>query len=143
MTIYEYTAINNPNGARNLLGSYGVKPINRPDYLAKQLADLISRTGNDGLYKLGSIHPDFELVKKIVQGQVEKEYKEKESEKEKSFLNADGQEIKDTVKEIKAKQEVMGYGNGSNSPNINSDKTELMIIGSIALIGLALILNRK
>jgi methylmalonyl-CoA mutase cobalamin-binding subunit len=62
MTIYEYVALNNPNGAKTVLKSFGVKAVLRPDILAKQLANSVINHGKKSLYRIAAIHPDFELV---------------------------------------------------------------------------------
>lgn len=136
MTLYEYVAYKNPNGAKRVINSYGAKAIRRPDILARQLADVVNKNGKEALYRIASVHPDKELLTHLVEFNNKKKAEEETKScscEEKSFLSADGQMIKDAVEDLKRSNEKSDSG--------KSDKTELMIIGAVALIGIALVMK--
>lgn len=145
MTIYEYVAYKNPIGAKTVLNSFGVKAVPRPDILARQLADAVNRNGKEALFRIASVHPDLELVNEY--NKVVNPPKEESIDllKKDLFSSAEGQEIKRAVEDLTLKQDALNSGgnnnNNSNSGN-NTDKTELMIIGAVAIIALALITKK-
>ena len=132
MNIYQYTAINNPNGARQVVESYGIRADKK--LLPKQLAFVVAKNGEDALNKVASIHPDLPLFQKQIDGFKDK-YK-KDSEEKSNFSNANGQQIKDEIKSLKdsvtAPKEDTGKG-----------KYELLIIGGIIVLGLAIVFRNK
>ena len=132
MNIYQYTAINNPNGARQVVESYGIRADRK--LLPKQLAFVVAKNGEDALNKVASIHPDLPLFQKQIDGFKDK-YK-KDSEEKSNFSNANGQQIKDEIKSLKdsvtAPKEDTGKG-----------KYELLIIGGIIVLGLAIVFRNK
>lgn len=142
MTIYEYTALNNPIGAKNVLNSFGEKAVPRPDILARQLANAVQKHGKDALYRIASVHPDLELISEYEAANSAHEEPKKESEtcgckKEESiFSSAEGQEIKNAVNDLQRRQDL------SNQPKEKSDSKDLMIIGAVAVIALALITRK-
>ena len=142
MTIYEYVAEKNPIGAKTVLHSFGEKAVPRPDILARQLANAVNKYGKDALFRIASVHPDLDLVNqynKVANPPSEEDCGcSKEKEKESVFSSADGEQLIKAVEDISKKQE-------SPNPTINeksSDKTELMIIGVVAVIALALITKK-
>lgn len=142
MTIFEYTALKNPEGAKRVVNSFGEKAIRNPQALARQLADKVNKHGEKALYRIASVHPDFKLVSDYVKvNQKDSEEKEEKSScscQKENYSNADGNdEVKKAIEDVKRKQELDSVA--SNSSKEKSDKTELMIIGAVALIGLALV----
>ncbi len=131
MNVFQYTAINNTHGTENLIRSYGVAP--KYSVLSKQLAGVISRDRANGLAKLRGIHPDLGLFQDELDTLKAKIKSELDAEK-KEFLNADGQSLKNDVAELKR---------GVNSPKEEGrSKQELMIIGGVIVIGLAIIFKK-
>jgi hypothetical protein len=130
MNIYQYTAINNPNGAREVVESYGLRADRKN--LSKQLALVVAKNGEEALSKVASVHPDLPLFQKQIDTFKEKYKKEFESKEDKSnFSNMDGQMIKHEITRL----------NDSMS-NVSGDKEgshKLLIIGGILVIGLAII----
>ena len=138
MTIYEYVAQKNPIGAKNVLNSFGHKAVPRPDILARQLANSVNQYGKEALYRIAAIHPDLELIEHYLDHSESKEAKSKTVEAEKSlFSSAEGQEIKRAVEDIKNNQ-----NSKNNAPKEKSEKTELLIIGAVVLVALALVLKK-
>jgi hypothetical protein len=136
ITLYEYVADKNPNGAKNVLNSFGKKAVRRPDILAQQLADLVNQRGKEALYRIASVHPDLELISH------HNEYKQSQAEKAQAkdsiFSSAEGQEIKRAVDDLKRNHQAPV----STPQAEKSEKAELMIIGAVVLVGLALVLKK-
>lgn len=132
MNVFEYTAKNNTNGTAKLIESYGVAPERK--VLSKQLAGVISRDRENGLARLRAIHPDLSLFQDeldTLKAKIKSEYEAKKQE----FHNADGQSLKNDVANLK---------NGvSNKETEGKSKQELMIIGGVIIIGLAIIFKNK
>jgi hypothetical protein len=134
MNIYQYTAINNPNGARQVVESYGIRADRK--LLPKQLAFVVARNGEEALSKVASIHPDLPLFQRQIDGFKEK-YR-KESEEKSNFLNADGQQIKAEIKSLKD-----SFHNADGDKDKAKTKYELMIIGGVIILGLAIVFRNK
>ena len=132
MNIYQYTALNNPNGARQVVESYSIRADRK--LLPKQLAFIVAKHGDEALSKVASIHPDLSLFQKQIDGFKEK-YK-KESEEKSDFSNANGQQIKDEIKSLKDSVNTPKEDNGKG-------KYELLIIGGIIVLGLAIVFRNK
>jgi hypothetical protein len=141
MTIFEYVALNNPNGAKNVVNKFGHKAIRRPDMLARQLADTVNRHGKQAMYEIASVHPDLDLITHFNEFNAEKEGKSscgcKDKKEDSLFSSAEGQAIKKAVEDISRKQEVAESGKKEKS-----EKSELLIIGAVAVIGLALVMKK-
>lgn len=134
MNIYQYVAINNPNGARSIVEEYGVR-ANRQK-LGKQLAYVVAKNGNEALDKVASIHPDLPLFQKQIDDFKEKIKKDCDSKSNSNFLNADGQQIKAEISSLKETV------NNSRPSDDGKSKVELLIIGGVIVFGLALILRK-
>ena len=146
MTLYEYVAVKNPIGAKTVLNSFGEKAVPRPDILAKQLANAVNKYGKDALFRIASVHPDMQLIseynkesnksKDVVE---EKSCGCKDKKEESIFSSAEGQEIKKAVETLSLKQDAQ-----SNIPKESktSDSKDLMIIGAVAVIALALVMKK-
>lgn len=138
MNYYHYLALENPSGVASILSEYGIKPARNIKQLSKQLTQCVNRHGEDCLYKTTLIHPDRELMLDAFKVEIEKEKPKKEEVSNAcgcsnfSNANANGQEIKKVVENI-------GFSNATGDP---SKKTELLIVGGVVLIALALILNK-
>jgi septal ring factor EnvC (AmiA/AmiB activator) len=132
MNIYQYTAINNPNGAREVVESYGIRANKK--LLPKQLAFVVAKNGEEALDKVAMIHPDLSLFQRQIDSFKDKV--KKEHEEKSNFLNADGQQIKDEIKSLKDSVSSKKEDNGKS-------KYELLIIGGIIVLGLAVILRNK
>lgn len=131
MNVFQYTAINNPDATRRLVSSYGINPEN--SVLSKQLATVIARDRDNGLDKLRAIHPDLSLFQDELDTLKTKIKSEFESKKQ-EYLNADGQSLKKDVENLK---------NGTQSKDESKSKQELMIIGGVIIIGLAIIFKNN
>ena len=130
MNIYQYTAYNNPLGAKKIINHYGQQAIKRPDILARQLASCVVENGKEALMFVCEMHPDYKLITDYT------EYKAKQdAEKLKAnnpFASAEGEELLSAVKNIKSEKPVSS----------KSEKTELLIIGGVVVVALALIMKK-
>jgi hypothetical protein len=138
MNIFQNIAYNNPNGAKEIINGYGQLAKRNPDMLARQLASVMSQNqGEDVEIKLAEVHPDYALIEKaVLLKQPKVEQKDCDCKKNDLFSSADGQEIKKAVEDIKENSKK------SETKEAKSEKTELLIIGAISLIGLALVLKK-
>ena len=136
MTIYEYTAIKNPRGAFNLLTHNNVKAHKHPQVLAKQLAQLVRSNGENALMQIAEIHPDLPLFKAKFKELEEKHKKEISSNKTEhaGFSSADGQAIKSEMANLQG--EIRNQGSGEDKSK------DMLIMGGVILLGLALILKK-
>tara|TARA_R110002020_G_scaffold44348_2_gene127986 strand:- start:2327 stop:2737 length:411 start_codon:yes stop_codon:yes gene_type:complete len=136
MNIYEYTAINNPLGAKKIINHYGQQAIRRPDILARQLASCVAKNGKQALLMMCEVHPDYELIREYTEYQAKKEAEDLRLKN--PFSSIEGKEIIESVKELKNKAvaPLTGAENGKN------EKTELLIIGGVILVSLALITKK-
>lgn len=141
-SIFEYIALKNPNGAKEVINSFGSKAIRRPDILAQQLADTVNQHGKTALYRIAAVHPDLQLISHYndhnASKKLEVEKKSSKSESDSIFSSAEGQAIKKAVEDISKQQEIAK--NTTDKPK--SEKSELLIIGAVVLIGLALVMKK-
>ena len=133
MNIYQYTAINNPRGAHELLSSSGIRAHQNPSVMAKQLAQMVKTGREPALRQLADIHPDTGLFQEILDGYKEKYKKECLSKRNSEYANADGQALKSEMANLQ--------GEVRNGTDKDKSK-ELLIMGGIIVLGLALILKK-
>lgn len=121
ITIYEYTATNNRSGAQQVAREFGMQPANNPRMLAQQLAEIVRRHGKQAVDKLKEVHPDVD--------EFECDCTDKKTSNAcgSCHSNIDGQAIKSEVAGLREKL---------------SDKSELLIIGGVVILTLALILKK-
>ncbi len=68
ISLYQYTAYNNPEGTRRIIQKYGHYPwlaTERADYSklnAQALAQLVQKYGDSARADIATIHPDFDLI---------------------------------------------------------------------------------
>ena len=124
MTLYDYVALNNRNGSSQLVMDYGMRPANNPKSLAKQLAMTVNKEGESALMKIADIHPDKELFDSHsnCSGSC--------SCGKSNFAGFNGQDLKKEVSEIK------------NNEGISSRTVDMLIIGGIMVVALALIIKK-
>lgn len=134
MNIYQYTALNNPNGARQVVESYSIRPDRKT--LPKQLAYVVAKHGEEALSKVASIHPDLPLFQRQIDNFKEKI--KKEHEEKSNFSNANGQQIKDEIRSMKD-----SFNNADGDKDKSKTRHELLIIGGIIILGLAIIFKNK
>lgn len=117
ITVYDYTADNNPSESRRIVAGFGIKPHPNPRILARQLAECVNRYGDEAAEMIKDIHPDADLF----------ECNCKDQKSIQVHSNIDGQAIKNEISSIRDKV---------------ADKSELLIVGGIVVVALALILKK-
>ena len=140
MNLYQYTATHNPNGSREIVESYGIRADRK--MLPKQLASVVARHGQEALDKVTNAHPDLPLFQKKLDNfyiQIKKQFEDNKNEPKNTFSNIDGQALKSEISSLK---DSFHNATGSQSNNASS-KHELLIIGGILVIGLAIIFKNK
>ena len=128
MNMYFYIALKNPNGAKQVINSYGQRAIRNPKALAGQLAECVNRNGREALDRVAMIHPDRTLF--VASHREDNPMSE-------AFSRVDGQALK---------AEVDALRNGTNSEqkgaNKEGSKLDTMVMAGVILIGLALVLKK-
>jgi hypothetical protein len=135
MNIYEYTAYNNPLGAKKIVNHYGQEAIRRPDILARQLAGCVASNGKEALLMICEVHPDYKLIKDYTEYQAKKDAEALKSKN--PFANAEGEKLIASVNELKEKSTLPPI-----VENNKTERTELLIIGGVILVSLALITKK-
>lgn len=130
ITLYDYTALKNPSGARQVVAEYNMRPAQHPRQLAKQLAMCVNRFGNDALDKIVDVHPDVPLFQRKFDS-IKDQYKK---EAMSNFMDYSGQSIKREVERIN--------GNSDNSKEPSDKSKDMLVMGGIIILGLALILRK-
>lgn len=139
MNVYEYTALNNPSNSAELVASYNVRPERNHRRLGKQLASLVNKYGEEALDKIASIHPDLPLFQKAIDDYKAKIKAESDS-KQQAYNNfvTDGQALKNDVAYLKA----TGIDSSTATATESHKTRDLLIIGSVLLIGLAIVMKK-
>ena len=135
MNVYQYTALKNPQGSFELLTSNGIRAHQNPKVMAKQLAQMVRSGRESAIRQLADIHPDLSLFQGILDGYKEKYKKECLSKRDSEYANANGQAIKSEMANLQGEVK-----QDTNSPNDKSK--DLLIMGGIIVLGLALILKK-
>jgi hypothetical protein len=135
MNLYQYTATRNPMGSKAVVESYGLRADRKS--LGKQLASIVARHGDKGLKSVSDIHPDLPLFQKQIDDFKSKIKEDHEGSKSSGFSNIDGQTIKNDISALKDKvsSKVSDEAEGKS-------KIELLIIGGVIVVALAIILKK-
>lgn len=62
ITLFDYVALKNPDGANELLHSYNFPPSNVCKQISSRLKQLVQANGHEALLAIGEIHPDKQLI---------------------------------------------------------------------------------
>jgi hypothetical protein len=127
MNVYEYTALGNRFGSSQIVASYGMQPADNPMELSQQLAMIVARTGEEGLQKVMSAHPDASFFRDAFKSAKAEWEKDKSDMLQNHFSNANGQVIRSEVDSIRE--------NGRMEKNTK----DLLIIGGVIVLALAII----
>jgi hypothetical protein len=133
MNVFEYVAHNNQNGAAQMVQVYNLRPERDKKMLARQVAYCVKRDRDHALKMLAKIHPDADLFTSEMNEMklgYEKKISESQSKLEELFTNMNGQAIKGEVASLKSPEAEQ------------SKKSELLMVGGIIIISLALILKK-
>lgn len=131
MNIYQYVAFNRPIDSATILGNAGIRPSRDKRELSKQLYMFVQNGGEKAWMQIARIHPDLPLFEKLNENALKFE-KENMKTKEYSnacgcsnFSNTDGQSMKNEI-----------------ASKLESNRSEILIVGGVVLLGLALILKK-
>ena len=137
MTIYDYVAYKNPNGAAKVIASFGMRPVREKERLADQLAFVAQKRGGEVLRRITLIHPDRQLF--------EHERKIKEAKKQK-MSSATGTENNQDSRDERLRQENLLQADKERDSKKEHDSKMLtqnnMIIGGVVILGLAIIMKK-
>jgi len=134
MNIYQYTAYNNPLGAKAIVNHYGELAVRRPDILARQLAKCVNNHGKEALLMICKVHPDLELLQQYTEYQAKADAEE--LRKTNPFSSADGEKLLRDIEEIKSRS------NQNTGDTNKSEKTEMLMILGFVTLALALIVKK-
>lgn len=133
MNVFEYVAENNPSGAAQMVQVYNLTPERNRRMLARQVAYCVKRDRVHALKTLAKIHPDADLftseIEEVKQG-YQKKIDESQSKLNELFSNINGQAQKSDATQVLSPEA------------LQSKKSELLMIGGIIIISLALILKK-
>jgi hypothetical protein len=126
MTLMEYTAYANPQGATQFLQKNGIAPANTHQGLASQLMFCAKSNPKRFFKEIIEYHPDAPLFAK--------EFNEAADGIKEKYLNANGQEIKREVEKINE-----NLKNTSQATPEKDRTKDILTIGLIGIIALAII----
>ena len=154
MTLYNYIVNSNGLEVAKIVRKYGIEPSKNRDELVSQIATVVFNHREDALLDIAMIHPDKELIELAFKNSEEYVNAVSDNDSKNTELGLISDEIKsinktikennkppliDTTKSVVREQPTVVRVNESQRTN---DKTELLIVGFIAVIGLALILKK-
>jgi hypothetical protein len=129
MTLFQYTAYANPQGATEFLQNVGIAPAPNPQGLAQQLAHCAKANPKRFFKEIIPYHPDAPLFIK--------EMNEAAGIIKEQYSNANGQEIKQEVEKINESLKKQAQ------PILDKDKSkDILTLGLIAIIALAIIYKK-
>ena len=132
MNVFKYVAESNPNGAVQVINSFGYDVTNTSD-LGKSLSELVAEVGEPAFKKVMDNHPDKDVILELFATNMKAD----------NFSNMDGNGNKGCgcANCNKPKDHYM-YADGSNANNTNS-LTSVAIIGASLLLAVAIITKNK
>ena len=137
MTIYDYCAYKNPQGAAKVISSFGMQPVRtNPKDLGRQLAFCAKRNGGEALRRIILIHPDRELFE-FERKQLAKKEELKSNASGCGCSNANGEE-KPTASET-VEVEKIRASNEKESKLLSQNN---LVIGGMIVLGLAIIMKK-
>jgi hypothetical protein len=133
MNRYEYVALTNPRGASKMVSMYNLTPDRNPRVLAKQMAYCVSRDPEQAKFIFAKIHPDRDVFEQEI-NTIKAALDNDRNKLTEMFSNMNGQAMKREVEQLK-------NFDGDSTASSNK-RSELLIIGGIILISLALVLKK-
>jgi hypothetical protein len=142
MNVFKYVAESNPNGAVQIINSFGYDVRSSSD-LGKSLSELVAEVGEPALKKVMDNHPDKDVILELYAI-------ENTKEKEEKSCGCDG--CKNNQKVAEHLQYLNATGNGafadakSNNSTTNThllaNQTNVILVVSALFIATALILKK-
>ncbi len=68
MTVYDYVADNNPQGAKNLCESFGYR-VTDPNQMSQNLKTLVNNEGEEAVKMIMDLHPDKDIILEMFNSQ--------------------------------------------------------------------------
>lgn len=68
MTVYDYVADNNPQGAKNLCESFGYR-VTDPSQMSQNLKTLVNNEGEEAVKMIMDLHPDKDIILEMFNSQ--------------------------------------------------------------------------
>lgn len=124
--MYEYVAMSNPRGAKNLIESFGYRVTN-PKTMGANLRMLVAQEGEDALMAIAEMHPDKDLILEACGSKKEKE----------SFMGIDG-----ILSAEQAKTDRQIQKDSSDSTKLAYQTNAMMVVVAV-IIASAIIVNQK
>jgi len=143
MNVFKYVADSNPNGAIQIINSFGYDVTNNAD-LGKSLSELVSQVGENALKKVMDNHPDKDIILELYSAEdfnLKKKDKEcgctdcknnTNSVEHLQYLNATG---KGLFADEKA-------NNSTTNTHLLANQTNVILVVSALFIATALILKK-
>lgn len=138
MTIYDYCAYKNPQGAAKVISSFGMQPVRtNPKDLGRQLAFCAKRNGGEALRRIILIHPDRELFE-FERKQLANKEESKSNASGCGCSNANGEEKSASILET-VEVEKIRASNEKESKLLSQNN---LVIGGMIVLGLAIIMKK-
>jgi hypothetical protein len=143
MNVFRYVAESNPNGAVQIINSFGYDVTSTSD-LGKSLSELVAEVGEPAFKKVMDNHPDKDVILELYQSDNTKE-------KEDKSCGCDGCRNKNRDKDYLQYLNVTGSGALANEKNPSSsstnthllaNQTNVILVVSALFIATALILKK-
>jgi hypothetical protein len=141
MNVFKYVAESNPNGAVQIINSFGYDVTSNSD-LGKSLSELVAEVGEPAFKKVIDNHPDKDVILELYASENTKD-KEKECDcdscKSKRMINDHLQYLNATGSGKFADEK---SSNSSTNTHLLANQTNVILVVSALFIATALILKK-
>jgi hypothetical protein len=143
MNVFKYVAESNPNGAVQIINSFGYDVTVKSD-LGRSLSELVAEVGEPAFKKVMDNHPDKDVILELYSSDNVK-YKEKEKECgcdncRNKFKNNDNQQYLNVTGNGAFADEKSA--NSSTNTHLLANQTNVILVVSALFIATALILKK-
>jgi hypothetical protein len=140
MNVFKYVAESNPNGAVQIINSFGYDVTSKAD-LGKSLSELVAEVGEPAFKKVMDNHPDKDVILELYASENPKDNDKKE-------CNCDSCRNKTMMNDHLQYLNVTGSGkfadekSGTTNTHLLANQTNVILVVSALFIATALILKK-
>jgi hypothetical protein len=139
MNVYKYVAESNPNGAVQIINSFGYDVANTSD-LGRSLSELVAEVGEPAFKKVIDLHPDKDVILELYSNEV----------KEKNVCTCDRCKVRGNQDEYLQYLNISGSGKfadekpstSTTNTHLLANQTNVILVVSALFIATALILKK-
>lgn len=140
MNVFKYVAESNPNGAVQIINSFGYDVTSKSD-LGKSLSELVAEVGEPAFRKVMDNHPDKDVILELYASENTKDNGKKECDcdscRNKTMMNEHLQYLNVTGSGKFADEK-----SGSTNTHLLANQTNVILVVSALFIATALILKK-